>query len=884
MSELRLEASSRVALAAFLHDLGKFAERARIPIDAESLEIHKQLYCARKELKSGLFHYTHIHAAYTALAFNEIEKDLPALKGTDFSPFGSSLKPDVVDSLVNAAACHHRPDTFLQWIIATADRVASGFEREAFERYNDSDDITDTGLNHYQTRQLSLFESIRLTASAPLSLGNYQYRLPLKPMSPEGLFPVARKQCEGADNKAAQAEYADLWQDFLQALTQIAPSHRTRLSLWLDHFDSAWQTFTHAIPSATVKATKPDVSLYDHSHTTAALATALWRYHADQNHDLTKARDAMRLRNDWDEHKLLLIQGDFFGVQSFIFANGSDTRKRAAKLLRGRSLYVSLITECAALKILEALDLPSTSQVTNAAGKFLIVAPNTPENLEKLSIIQTEIDEWFLNQSFGQSGLGLAWTSACCNDFVEKQGQSGFSALMKRLFAELETRKYQAFNLCADNPAAPVFTNYLDTIANAGGKVCAITGWGPGSESGDVPLSPLAADQIQIGEMIAGKRERLAITKSRLKGVGSLRLALFGYHLHLTSHEDASGMFGAEVASGNLRRLFDFALPKDGKSALWNGYARRAINGYVPTFNQADVYAEGRYGKHEDKSPPEVGELKEFGHIACEDRKPLDREGEWVGVEGIGILKGDVDDLGAIFQKGLEKPTFAKMAALSRQMNAFFSTWLPWVCRSRYPNTYTVFAGGDDFFLIGPWHSIMQLSRELRQDFARYVANNPEINFSAGVVVAKPGSPVPTLARMGEEALEQAKSYQDKQGQRKNAISCFGQAVSWADFWALADASDQLEKLIERAQLSTGFVYSLLDLTRLAGDKTKPESGMWRSRLNYRAWRHLEKSRDAASRRALCDDIVTVIGANGIQKFDHAYLIALTTQLYLNRD
>lgn len=37
-----LAQSSRIALAAFLHDLGKFAERAKIPIDRETLDANKQ--------------------------------------------------------------------------------------------------------------------------------------------------------------------------------------------------------------------------------------------------------------------------------------------------------------------------------------------------------------------------------------------------------------------------------------------------------------------------------------------------------------------------------------------------------------------------------------------------------------------------------------------------------------------------------------------------------------------------------------------------------------------------------------------------------------------------------------------------------------------------
>ena len=77
------------------------------------------------------------------------------------------------------------------------------------------------------------------------------------------------------------------------------------------------------------------------------------------------------------EEPLLLVQGDFFGIQDFIFSGGRESNKGAAKILRGRSFQVSLFTELAALKVLNACGLPATSQVMNAAGKFLIVAPNT---------------------------------------------------------------------------------------------------------------------------------------------------------------------------------------------------------------------------------------------------------------------------------------------------------------------------------------------------------------------------------------------------------------------------------------------------------------------------------------------------------------------------
>lgn len=119
--------SSRVALAALLHDLGKFAERARIQVDRERIETWKQLDCPHWDGRP-----THIHAAYTTAGFTAIEHLLPPRRLLLDAPFADAHASDADDSLINAAAQHHKPTSFLQWIIATADRLASGFERSEF--------------------------------------------------------------------------------------------------------------------------------------------------------------------------------------------------------------------------------------------------------------------------------------------------------------------------------------------------------------------------------------------------------------------------------------------------------------------------------------------------------------------------------------------------------------------------------------------------------------------------------------------------------------------------------------------------------------------------------------------------------------------------------
>ena len=888
-----LQQSSRIALAAFLHDLGKFAERARIEVNKEELEINKQLYCPhRKQFTDAKGWFTHVHAAYTAMAMDMIEEKFPALIGNDVAPFASWKSKDTDDSFINAAAKHHKPDTFIQWVIATADRVASGFDREEFEKYNSAEEGTSTGKNHYTARQLPLFEQIRVKDDRKQE---YKYRYSLKPLSPDSIFPIEAKECESDDKIKAQEEYRKLWEAFKVDLEKIPASHRDNWELWLDHFETLWGTYTHAIPSATAFNVRPDVSLYDHSRVTAAMATALWRYHHELEQTDDKTVKALREQGEsWKEEKFLLIQGDFFGIQDFIFANGGETHKRAAKLLRGRSFYVSLLTECAALKVLNKLSLPATSQVINAAGKFMIVAPKTDATIKKLQQVQQELNSWFLKYSYGQAGIGLAWQAASCNDFRrhKKGGDSPYRTLIKKLFIQMDTIKAQRYQLCDNEQVPIVFTDFLDQFNNDLG-VCQIDGKSPAKElyDNEIAVSELAYDQIETGYWLTRKK-RILITEQPLKMPSTLKGSIFGYYISFANSEEIQGKFGKEAKSGNLRRAWDYSLPTSATDALWNGYARRAINAYVPIVDDSALI-ETEMGKYAGVDEALMLEdAKTLNHLACEDRK-LQEDGTWLGIKALTTLKGDVDNLGVIFESGLEDISFSKTAALSRQMNAFFTIYLPWLCGkldSSYKNSYTVFAGGDDFFMIGPWFSQIKLANTMRQAFQDYVAHNPELHFSAGLSSNKAGLPIPQIGEMAETALEQAKAHNPNKTMLlpKNAVTCFNQTVFWDEFDVLLNKRlPNLQMLTKELKLSTGYVYGLLRLIDMAEKVNEhPENALWHSYFAYRTTRMLEKQKklDSGQRKRRQAELAEEIAHLGIETHGGNYRIALFSHLYQNRD
>ncbi|MEJ2445575.1 MAG: type III-A CRISPR-associated protein Cas10/Csm1 [Exilibacterium sp.] len=905
-----LASSTRVALAAYLHDLGKFAERAAIA-EAEvkdgegntAKDIHKQEYCPKYKER-----YSHIHAAYTAIAIDLLEQYLPDIKSGDCSPFASwkdARHLAAGDSIVNAAARHHKPETLLQWIVAYADRLASGFERSEFELYNRAEEGTKER-SHVTARMEVLLEKVSLKNSADNSTRVSKYRYRLEPLSPLALMPVPKEECEPEKNDQGRRQYRELWQQFFSALKKvdgreaIPAAHKKDLPLWLDHFDSLWMTFTHCIPSATAARVDgkfidipADVSLYDHSKTTAALAAALWRWHASTGRTDGEAARALRQGSEDEQQKFLLVQGDMAGIQEFIFASGGSTQKYAAKLLRGRSFMVSLLAECAALYVLESIGLPPTSQVINAAGKFLIVAPNTADTIARLEAASTVINRWFLHRSQGRAGLALSWLPAAATDF-RHGGTKGspFSQLMRKLFALLDIRKLQRMDICsAEVPA--VFENYADAFAGQG--ECPLDAYSPAQvEHKGKLVSRLAKDQIRIGEYLSrADYNRVLVTRAAVNE-DSLTTDFFGYHITFARGEDISGEFAPLAAKGSLLRAWDYSLPEGESDRLWNGYARRSINAFVPVFNEDDAHIPGRY-RHVDKDvelDTRAGDIKALDYLAHEDRFPEqgdDGKVKWRGISALHTLKGDVDNLGVIFQQGLTSPTFAKMASLSRQMNAFFSIWLPWRCRENFTNTYTVFAGGDDFFLIGPWKTQMELMQTIRKDLSHYTAGNPDIHFSAGLYLSKPGLPVRHTGELAEEALGKS-----KRRDGKDAVTCFGQTVDWHVFDQLGEIARQIVDWRREYSLSTGFVYGLLRLVDMAGDEHRqPENALWRSWLAYRVQRHVgdrlkpagDEDRDKFERRRQ-RVVETLLGklTSGIDKYRRAYYIALFLHLYQYRD
>ena len=839
----------KIAIAGFLHDIGKFAERANFNADKEFLLSNADLY--QPYIKAQNRH-THKHAVFTAAFIDHIEKLLP--KKFNKGEWGLG------DSFVNLAAGHHKPQTPLQWIIAIADRVSSGFDRDEFENcYNIQSDIT----NYKNARLVPILEQLSVEENKK---STYSYRYPLAELSPINIFPLSKESVVPDSVEKAGEEYQKLFESFIYSLERVSRGgHIDDIPLWFEHFDSLFMIYASHIPASTVGEETPDVSLYDHSKITSAITTALYLYHEE--------KETMEIEDikEYEKNKFLIINGDFYGIQDFIFAEGGSTGKASAKLLRGRSFYISLFSELAADMLCKEIGLPVSSIILNAAGKFTIFAHNTEHTKKTTNKVESEINEWLINNFYGQASMGIASIEASCNDFVSKN----FSALWERLSKEIDKKKYSKIDL--DKYAGPA-EKYLDGFNNdLSKKLCPFCGKRPSNieVEGDTELPEdepsackICRDHIYIGSNLV-KKDRIAVADIEASLSGSkLSEPIFGeYQLSF----DVSKKLTELSKAGSLLKYWDIGISEDGIVA--KDITAKFISGYVPKYRKEDEYDDRLLGgKRKEEAKLGMIEMiregvpKTFNHIANKALNFTDEPDKFQGIEALGVLKADVDNLGLLFACGLpeKRQTLSRLATLSRQTNNFFSVFMPYKLKTddRFKDIYTVFAGGDDLFLIGPWNRIIDFADFLHGTFSNYICKNPDITISAGISINKTGDPVTTIAERAEEALERSK-FSDR-----NRITLFEETVTWDDFKDLSNIKKQLHEWLDTGKINKAMLFRFNELLKMAKQEKEirdskfniqvkdMECLKWRARFTYTVARNIGRHLKGVDKNEAIEDVM----------------------------
>ena len=823
----------RIYLAALLHDIGKFYQRA----DQGSVRTSKYLkeHC-KDESSFCPVHagkYTHKHVLWTAQFIEDFVPVFKNLLHDEKEALFSSR-----DSLQGLAAGHHLAmEQLSEWgrIIKEADCLSSGMDRSSTEALRDAMDETETTWDAFKRkRMISVLETIN-----PKQVRTYVEKkdwshLPVHKME-------LSKTCFPGLNFETSPDYETLWKDFkgefkfIQSNTYRAFSE-TLLSLLLK--------YTSCIPASTIHF--PDVSLYDHLKTTAALAVCLYDYQAEGGEG---------------KNPFLLIGADFSGIQSYIYQIVS---KYAGKNLKGRSFYLRILSDAVVRYLLKELCLFQANVIYNSGGGFYLLAPNTEFVRRQLRKAIQTIEKRFF-ETHGTTLFVAIDSIELSKEALMHKGNESLGQVWGKLFVKRDRKKSTKFASLIETEYASFFEPLMqggDTRRDS------ITGeeFLPGEpiiEKEDLSLKTITNGQIEIGRklretnlIVVKEGEPLPYWKNEVQ-ISPVRLGFTYYFLNNADLEKMKDQLRASADKVSVITL-------NGKNG--NCDFLRTIDGIN------NIYGLEFYGGNET----DMRNVPTFEEMCKNDN-----------FSRMGVLRMDVDNLGNIFQNGIapERATLSRFAALSRSFDFFFSGYLNTVWRETEPDrSFIVYSGGDDVFIVASWDVAIKLAERIKEDFKLFTCKNPAFSLSGGIVISPSKFPIMKGAEESAEEEKLAKSHiiynvRDECGCEKNAISFMDMPLNWEwEYIAVKHLKERLCDLLKADKLPKSFLSKLMNHYANAGIVkhmiTRPKT-YWM--LTYDLSRMKERSSDESVKKLIvccihevCDRDKGTLGGEPLRTDYHA--------------
>ncbi len=646
----------------------------------------------------------------------------------------------------------------LALIVARADNYSSS------ERYED-DYVY--GTRYFKETPLDcLFEGISLGEKEEVK-EKYEFRYKLNSFNYSDIFPQ-----ETEIN--LQNDLDKLIKNFLDEIKTIKTIDFN--ILFINMLDCI-KKYCWCIPSDTQKKIC-DLSLYDHLKTTSAIASASYNYHLWKNGSLDKIKQ-ISVKNGNKENHFLLIGGDISGIQKYLYS--IETTDSIAKRLRSRSFFIKLLSDVSAYKIIENLGLTAANIIISSGGKFYILAQNTDETLKKLKKIKKEINETLYNEYLAQLYLNLEW--------IEMNGDElglNFSYKYDELNDKLEDGKGKKFSEEILNTTILEKELYNKDIKVTLCKVCRKELIKDTEEQ----CSKCHKD-LEFGTLLP-KMSKLAFYNEKYLKVDETIVSLFDIKckIYKKDEEIEGEPFIVHYYNKKESEKREYPLFQD------------FYGGYTPINSN--------------------GEVKTFEEIASESLSG-----------NLGILKGDVDNLGLIFSIGLRREevqindnimevkvkdttSISRISTLSRMLDSFFSFWLPKHLEENEKNSYyVVYAGGDDFMIVGSWEKLIFLSEKLNESFSKFTGENKNITLTCGIAITKPKDPIYFSSQWATEAEEKGKS------SGKNGVVIFDKYIPWNDFKRVFMFAEFIDKNYSKKDennkiYNQSFLYRLLNYTEMA--------------------------------------------------------------------
>ncbi|WP_027365630.1 type III-A CRISPR-associated protein Cas10/Csm1 [Desulfotruncus alcoholivorax] len=682
-----------------------------------------------------------------------------------------------VDLLIELVQCHHKSNNFppelrvqqadptirpLAYLVSTADNYSSAERGEESDSYRD-----------YKTVPLdSVFARLKLTCPTPEA---QKYKLHL--LNPANAFPQSLQKLDVEQTNNYLNAFGREFDSMVQSI------NLADFDCLYAHLLSILQRYTWCVPANTQEM-NPDISLFDHLRTTSAIAACLYHYH--KNPGNLNPRDVADGRAD----KFRLVIGDLSGIQNYIFDIANIGVGGVAKRLRARSFYLSALSEAISHRLIHAFNLPIANIVMSSGGKFYVLLPNLPGSEERIKEFQNELDRWSVVEFGGEIIINL--------------GQVAFSGCAFHSFGEILSELAEKLN---NRKNAPL-KGYL-------------------VEKGDWSKSRFKVDNRSLHTGICRSCNKREAT---LSGDGDAlcwqcrRDMRMGTLLPAASYVGfAKGKVTAQYSNATFPLYGDYNLtlfinPPDDR---YPGYLIYKLN----ETNLTELVSHPALSKFMANYIPLAAEENCHGCPGCADEiKPAPGSPVYFdclanrarGRKLLGYLKADVDNLGSLFVYGLrddivDRNSISRIATMSRMLELFFSGRVEQLLNIKFNSCYTVYSGGDDLLIVGPWDEIKELALAVQDEFKKFTNDNDNITLSAGIGLIKPDIPVSKSLQVAGEALEESKETMLKgETEGRNQLTFLGRTMKWPRARPILEMADQLTEWLENGEVSTGFLRKLL--------------------------------------------------------------------------
>ncbi len=792
-----------IYLAALLHDIGKFWQRADENWDETkefSGETKKMIELIARSTQRG--YPTYQHVIWTYEFFNR------------YAP---------LKTLANLASRHHRPSCEDEAIIQLADWWASGIERT----YVDEEKLK-LGTERYKKQPIGNIFS-RVMVNGQKAEEKHAFLLSELTIEDEKVFPVPFTE-EYANSRKANN---DLWIKFISDFEKTKD--------WTDSRNFAQTLFfilkkhCWSIPAATNEA-YPVSSLFEHSKVTAALAWCFKVFMEAEPNGFKPYDKTGKLLLNESCLPLLLVCVDLSGIQKFIYDIAS---KYAAKSLRGRSFYLQAVLSDLARELMHRTGAYHSNIIYSSGGKFFMLLPNTKAIKDILDVFEKEVIKKLWDKYRGSlylcfGRIAFAYDNTMKDEkqpriIIENKDEKVFLGdLWKEVIHKTSAKKQKRFSsLLLTNEGF----NELFKPSDTGGiaDICEVTGLegktitGIDDESNRHTVAEYVNEQTEIGKalpmhvfLVYGTEKSYVAQKKTFEMISGHRLiierekpaTIDNAEIYFTLREKCPGFMGGTIVQKN-------------------SYGFSYFGGATQPLNNS-------------------GDVKTFENMVddCKVRK-------------IGILRMDIDNLGQLFthgflEEGKDRASFSNYATLSGMLDLFFSGYINTIRdKAEFSDWISiVYSGGDDLFAVGRWDKIIGFARAVIKDFRRFTGRE-DITISAGIEITGPRFPIGKAALLASEAEEKAKSYVYRDYE-KNALCLFGIVVNWdLEYNRVEEIKNKLIQWIE-----SGFITKSLLMQLLGYYEKWMEGGRsgqsWKWHVAYNLARR-EKASKSQAREALAE-------------------------------